>query len=157
MGRALCVAAVLWLATPRAAPCQSTRVPPTQDQARVQVAAVDAALHAALLAADVKALERILHEGFVWTHSNGIRLSVRQLLDQLGSGSLRYVRLETRNVTVSIHGPTAVVRGDSLRQRSANPQAPGAADAEPLTIFYTLTLVDEGGSWRAVAMHTSRP
>ena len=34
-------------------------------------------------------------------------------------------KLETSHVTVSVHGTTAVVRGDSKRQRSANPQTPG--------------------------------
>lgn len=136
---------------------QSTRAALPEAEARVQVTAVDTALHAALLAADVKALEPLLHESFVWTHSNGTRLPARELFEQLASGRLRYARLETNNVTLSIHGPTAVVRGDSLRQRSANPQTPGSGDPEAFPIFYTLTLVNDGGAWKAVAMHTSRP
>ena len=99
----------------------------------------------------------MLHESFVWTHSSGARLSGRELIEQLASGRLRYTRLETSHVTVSALGATAVVRGDSQRQRSANPQTPGAGDPAPLTIFYTLTLVHDGLAWKAVAMHTSRP
>jgi ketosteroid isomerase-like protein len=136
---------------------QSTRAALPETEARVQVAAVDSALHAALLAADVKALEPLLHDSFVWTHSNGTRLPARELFEQLASGRLRYARLETNNVTLSIHGPTAVVRADSLRQRRANPQTPGSGDPEAFPIFYTLTLVNDGGAWKAVAMHTSRP
>jgi ketosteroid isomerase-like protein len=141
----------------RAVAWQSTRVPLTEAAAKNQVAAVDAALHAALLAPDVMALEAILDTGFVWTHSHGGRLTGRELLGQLQSGRLCYLRLETSHVTVSVHGTTAVVRGNSRRQRSANPQAPGSSDPEPLTIFYTLTLVHDGLGWKAVAMHTSRP
>jgi len=136
---------------------QATRVPLPEAEARNQVVAVDSALHAALLAADLHALEPILHESFEWTHSNGTRLTARELVEQLGSGRLRYVRLETSRVTVSVHGTTAVVRGNSQRQRSANPQTPGSGDPEAFPVYYTLTLVNEGAGWKAVAMHTSRP
>jgi hypothetical protein len=105
----------------------------------------------------VKRLEPVLHESFVWTHSNGARLTASELVAQLESGRLRYVRLERSHVTVSVHGTTAVVRGDSQRQRSANPQTPGSGDPEAFPVYYTLTLVNEGVAWKAVAMHTSRP
>ncbi len=136
---------------------QSTRAALPEAEAQAQVAGVDAALHAALLAADVKSLESILHESFVWTHSTGARLTPRELYDQFASGRLRYLKLETSHVTVSVHGTTAIVRGDSMRQRSANPQTPGKGDPEAFPVYYTLTLVNEGAGWKAVAMHTSRP
>jgi hypothetical protein len=79
------------------------------------------------------------------------------LLDELRSGQLKYSKLETNNVTVSVHDDTAVVRGVSLRQRSAVPGSTGAGDADPFTAFYTLTFVNKGGDWKAVAMHASRP
>jgi ketosteroid isomerase-like protein len=136
---------------------QSTRAALPEAETRTQVAAVDSALHAALLSADVKALEPLLHDSFVWTHSNGSRLTARELVEQLGSGRLRYLKLETSHVTLQVQGTTAVVRGDSLRQRSASPQTPGSGDPEPFPIYYTLTLVHEGAGWKAMAMHTSRP
>jgi ketosteroid isomerase-like protein len=136
---------------------QATRVPMPEAEARNQVAAIDSALHTALLAADLEALEPILHESFVWTHSNGARLTARELLEQLRSGRLRYARLETSHVASQVQGTTAVVRGDSLRQRSANPQTPGSGDSETFPVYYTLILVNEGAAWKAVAMHTSRP
>jgi hypothetical protein len=80
------------------------------------------------------------------------------LLDQLRSGRLKYAKLETSKVTVSVAGDTAVVRGTTMRQRSAFPGSAGAAsDASPFTAFYTLTFINNGGSWKAVAMHSSRP
>ena len=136
---------------------QSTRAALPEAEAKLQVAAVDSALHAALVAADVKALEPMLHESFVWTHSNGARLTASELVGQLASGRLRYLKLATSHVTVSVHGTTAIVRGDSLRQRSANPQTPGSGDPEAFPVYYTLTLANEGAAWKAVAMHTSRP
>jgi ketosteroid isomerase-like protein len=135
---------------------QATRVPPTEADARLQVAAFDKAFHAALLAADVKTLASLLDDGFAWTHSDGRKLSGSQLVEQLESGKLRYTKLETSDVTTWVRDGTAVVRGDSLRQRSAIPESPGTADPEPRAIFYTLTLVADRGSWKAVALHSGR-
>jgi hypothetical protein len=135
---------------------QATRIPPTEADARLQVAAFDKAFHAALLAGDVKTLASLLDDGFAWTHSDGRTLSGTQLVEQLESGKLRYTKLETSGVTTWVRDGTAVVRGDSLRQRSAIPGSPGAVDPEPRAIFYTLTLVADRGAWKAVAMHSGR-
>ena len=69
---------------------QSTRAAVPEEEASSQAAALGTALHAALLAADVGALEPMLHESFVWTHSTGARLTAREVVDQLASGRLRY-------------------------------------------------------------------
>lgn len=135
---------------------QATRVPLAEGEAKQQAAAADAALHAALLTADVKALEALLDPAFVWIHSDGRRLSGSQLLEQLRSGALRYARLDTSDVTASVHGSTAVVRGSSSRLRSSIPESPGTADTAPRAIAYTLVLAHDGSAWKAVAMHTSR-
>lgn len=135
---------------------QATRVPLTADVASRELLAADAALHAALLTADVGALETLLDPGFAWVHSDGRRLARAQLLEELRSGALRYARLDTSDVTVSVHGLTAVVRGASSRLRSSIPESPGTADPAPRAIAYTLTLAHDGNAWKAVAMHTSR-
>jgi hypothetical protein len=135
---------------------QATRVPVPADAASREALAADSALHAALLTADVAALEALLDPAFAWIHSDGRRLGRGQLLDQLRSGTLRYARLDTSDVTVSVHGGTAVVRGASSRLRSSIPESPGTGDPAPRAIAYTLTLAHDGGAWRAVAMHTSR-
>ena len=130
---------------------QATRAPLAEDEARRQAAAFDAAFHAALLAADVKTLGAMLDDGFAWTHSDGHQLTGRELLAQLESGKLHYVKLETSGVTAFVRGATAVVRGDSLRQRDAIPESPGKPDPEPRAIFYTLVLVQDGAAWKALA------
>jgi len=70
---------------------------------------------------------------------------------------LKYSKLETSIVTVTVYDDSAVVRGTSLRQRSAFPGSTGSGDASPFTAFYTMTFINQGGDWKAVAMHTSRP
>jgi len=84
-------------------------------------------------------------QSFIWTHRDGKQQSKRQLLDELRSGQLKYSKLETSDVTVTVNDDTAVVRGASPRQRSAFPGSTGSGDANPFTVFYTLTFVKKGG------------
>jgi Domain of unknown function (DUF4440) len=80
----------------------------------------------------------------------------KQLIDALSSGQLKYSKLETAKVTIVVYGDTAIVRGESLRQRSAIPGSTDKRDDSAFTAFYTLTFINQGGAWRAVAMHMSR-
>jgi ketosteroid isomerase-like protein len=135
---------------------QSTRMARPDEEVRKEIAQMDGSFHQALLAADVKALERLVDESFIWTHTKGEQVTRQQLVEQLSSGQLKYTKLETKNVAIVIYGDTAVVRGISPRQRSAIPNTSGTGDPAPFDAFYTLTLVNRGGVWKIVAMHTSR-
>jgi ketosteroid isomerase-like protein len=138
---------------------QATRVPLSAEEATKEVAAAESAFDRALLARDVKALQSLVDEMFVWTHRTGERQTRQQLLDDLGTGQLAYSKLETSDVAIAVHGDTAVVRGRSLRQRSAIPrgEGQGKGDPEPYTAIYTLVFVNGGDGWKAVALHTNRP
>ncbi|MGI8782185.1 MAG: nuclear transport factor 2 family protein [Acidobacteriota bacterium] len=137
---------------------QATRLPRSEEEARTEVATVESAFHQAILASDVKKLESLADESFIWTQCSGEQMTRQQLLDHLSSGRLKYSKLETNNVTVAVYGDGAVVRGVSPRQRSSFQGPSGSSsDASPLTAFYTLTFVNKGGVWKAVAMHSSRP
>jgi hypothetical protein len=96
-------------------------------------------------------------QDFIWTHRDGRQASKLQLLGELGSGQLKYSKLETSDVTITVYDDTAVVRGTSLRQHSAFPGSTSSGDASPFTAFYTLTFINKGGDWKAVTMHMSRP
>ena len=138
---------------------QATRMPRSAEEAEIvkrEVAATQTAFHQALLTADLKTLESLTDDSFIWTHRDGKQVTKRQLLDELRSGQLKYSKLETNNVTINLYDETAVARGASLRQRIAFTGSNGAGDAEAYTAFYTLTMVNKGGVWKAVAMHTSR-
>ena len=132
---------------------QATRLPRAEDEVRKEVAAAEAAINQAMLAGDVKKLEALLDETFVRTFRDGSRQTRQEALEELASGRLKFTKLETGDVTINVYGDAAVVRGRSLRQRSAVPGAAG--DAAPFEVFYTLTLVNRGGAWKAVAMHAS--
>ena len=110
---------------------QSTRVPRTEEDSKRDVAAADAAFHQALASADVNQLTALADSTFIWTRGT-TQISRKQLLDDLGAGRLKYVK--PASGTVSVYGDAAVVRGDGGR--------------------YTLMLINQGGTWKAVAMHT---
>jgi hypothetical protein len=109
-----------------------------------------------LLAADIKKLESLMDEAFVWTHDAGNKVTRQELLDQIGSGRLRYSKLENQAATISMSGDTAVARGASSRQRASIPGG-ASGDANPFAAFYTITFANKGNGWKAVAMHSSRP
>lgn len=132
---------------------QSTRQPRSEEEARKAVAAADAAYHRAMLTGDVASLESLLDETFVRTFRDGSRQSKRDAIEELRSGALKFVKLESSNLTVDVYADAAVVRGRSSRQRTAVPGSP--ADPSPFELFYTMTLVQRGGSWKIVALHAS--
>ena len=133
---------------------QSTRMPPTDEESKAQVTAADVAFHQAILAGDGKKFEALTDPGFIFTRPDGQQLNQKTLVDDLSSGQLRFSKLENSKVVVSIHGDTAIVRGESLRQRSSIPGRT-KPDATPAVVFYTLTFVNQIGGWKAVAQHTS--
>jgi ketosteroid isomerase-like protein len=140
----------------RAVAWQATKAPRSEDETKAEIAASQAAIDRAILAADVKALEPLLDETFVWTHPTGEKGTRKELLEDLTAGTLRFSRLDTGTVIVTAYGDTAIARGESQRQRSAFPGAPAGGDAQPYTSFYTTTFVNRDGVWKAVALHTSR-
>ena len=135
---------------------QATRLPREEAQTTKQLLAIDDKFGKATLAADVNALEELLDGSFIWTQDAGEHVTGKQFVENLRSGRLKFSHVENRNVTVSTYGDTAIVRGATVRRRSAVPSSPGASDAASYTAFYTLTFVNKGGSWKAVALHTSR-
>lgn len=111
---------------------QSTRMPRTEEESKRDATNFNAAFHQAIATADVNTLTSLTDSTFIWTQSTN-HLSRKQLLDDLSAGRLKYVKPETAKSSVSVYGDTAVVRGDR----------------------YTLTLVNQAGIWKAVALHSS--
>lgn len=136
---------------------QATKLPRLDDGVKTEASQIEAEFHGALLSSNVEALENLLDGSFIWTDSNGQQINRLELLRLLKAGQLKFSKLETSDVTVSVFGDTAVVRGSSQRQRSAPPGQTSTADSAPRKFSYTLTLVNKGGPWKAVAYHASGP
>jgi len=66
-------------------------------------------------------------------------MSLKQVLDELSAGRLKYVKPDAAKSSVSVYGETAVARGEWVDGGR-----------------YTLTFINQGGTWKAVALHTSQ-
>lgn len=104
---------------------QATILPRPEEEARSQVAAVEAAFHRAMLAGDAKGLESVADESFVWTRNTGEQMTLKQLT----SAPFKYAKPEPKETTTTMYPSGAIIRGGS----------------------YTLTLVNRGG-WRVVGL-----
>ena len=111
---------------------QSTRMPRTEAESKSEVATADAAIHAAILAADIDKLTALTDQTFVWTHGS-VQSTRQQLFDDLRARKVKYGKPDSGKATVSVYGDTAVVRGEA----------------------YTLIFINQLGVWRAVSLHTS--
>jgi ketosteroid isomerase-like protein len=117
---------------------QSTRMPRTEEESKREVTDADAAFHQALATADVNKLTALTASNFAWTQGMA-QMSLKQVLDELSAGRLKYVKPDAAKSSVSVYGETAVARGEW-------PESSGR---------YTLTFINQIGGWKAIALHTS--
>jgi ketosteroid isomerase-like protein len=111
---------------------QSTRMPKTEAESKSEVATVETAFQQALTSADVDRFNALTDANFTW---NGQKIDRKQLLDDLRSSRLKNPKSDPAKTTISVSGDAAL---------ATNP-------------LFTLTLVNQVGVWRAIAMHTCAP
>jgi ketosteroid isomerase-like protein len=115
---------------------QSTRMPRTEEENRADVAATTSAFRHALLNTDGKRISALTDASFVWTQGKS-ELSRNQVLDAMTEASSNVPEQDKPNEVISLYGETAVVRGVSRAGK------------------YTMTLVNQGGAWKIVALHSA--
>ena len=119
---------------------QSTRMPRTDEETRADVGVAVDAFHQSLVSADATKLNAVLDPGFIWTTHEGESINQKRLIDDLASGRLKFVKVDMSKSEISIWGDTAVVHGEIEPKKKQR---------------YTLTLFNQLGGWKAIAMHTS--
>ena len=92
------------------------------------------------------ALETLLTDNFIWTHSTGDIQNKKLILENIRSGKLQYDFVGTDDVHVYLYKNSAVVSGHSTRRY------PGK---ETFWLRYTAVYVKIGGKWKAAAFHSS--
>ena len=107
---------------------------------------VESQFHRAFLAADIKALDRLLTSEFVWMHGDGMVWTKPQLIEKFRSGKLAYKRDDTDSVKVIMYGAAAVVVGHDNRQYSSG---------EAIDFNYTTTYVKQDSAWRVAVFHST--
>ena len=102
---------------------------------------------AALLEADIGALDTTLVDTYVDTDESGSRTDKAGILAALRSDDLRLASITLLETHVHRYGDSAVLTGASAQT--------GAFRGQPITlkILFTATLVLQGGEWRAAAAH----
>jgi len=115
---------------------QSTRMPRTEEENRADVAATTAAFRQALFNTDAKKVSSLTDASFVWTHGKN-ELTRKQLLDSMSVVRSNVPKQENPKEAISLYGETAVVRGESPAGK------------------YTMTLINQGGAWKIVAVHST--
>jgi ketosteroid isomerase-like protein len=81
------------------------------DVAVAEVLAAEDARYAAMIARDFAALERLLADDLLYTHSTAVTDTKAQYLAALQGGKYRYKGARREGVTVRVHGTTAIVNG----------------------------------------------
>ena len=85
----------------------------THDGAVAEVLAAEEARYGAMIAGDLAALERLLADDLLYTHSTAVTDTKAAYLAALRSGKYRYRAVRREGVTVRVFGGTAIVNGRS--------------------------------------------
>ena len=120
---------------------QSTRMPYAEADIKAGAEAVDLLIFDSMRRADVDKLTELTDPNFIWIQGTS-QITRQQMLDGVRAGKLKYGKMDSERPSVSVYGAgdTVVVRG-SL--------------ASPTATQYTLTLSNQVGGWKAVALHTT--
>ena len=116
---------------------QSTRMPRTEAENKTDVAAASASFWQAFFDADARKFTAVTDESFVWTQGKGEVSTRKQLLDRWKTPQIAGIVVLMPKDTVLLYGETAVVRGEARNG------------------IHTMTLINQGGVWKIVAMHSS--
>jgi Domain of unknown function (DUF4440) len=120
---------------------QSTRMPYAEADLKTGAEAIDLLFFDSIRKSDVDKLTELTDANFIWIAGTR-EITRQQMLDDVRAGKLKYGKVGSGRPAVSVYGggDTVVVRG-SL--------------ASPTATHYTLTLSNQVGGWKAVALHTS--
>ena len=105
---------------------------------------------AAMISADIDALQRMLADDVVYTHTSGTTDTKATFVDSIRTGRLRYESIEPRSVDAHASGAIAVVTGQAaVRVRS---------NGSPASFDIRFTEVDalRGGRWQLLAWQSTR-
>lgn len=116
---------------------QSTRMPRTEQENKADVAAAAASFRQALISRDIKKFTAVTDDSFVWSQGTEKDITRKQLVDGMKAVRTELPTPVAPKETISLYGETAIVRGEASNGR------------------YTMTLVNQGGAWKIVAMHSS--
>jgi ketosteroid isomerase-like protein len=105
---------------------------------------------AAMVKADVAALDKMLGADLTYTHGDGRVIDKAAFLSDFKTGAFKYVSIDPGDMKVRIYGETAVVTGGA-GMSVVNNGAPAQ-----IKIRYTVVHVKRNGAWQMVAWEATR-
>ena len=99
---------------------------------------------------DFAALERLLGDDLVYTHSSAAVDGKATYIESMRSGAVKYESIEPRDVQVKVYGTTAVITGAGRFKVTSRGQA---LDNQ---LRYTDVWVLRDGRWQMVAWQSTR-
>lgn len=119
-----------------------------QDGAAAEILRLEDERYAAMLAKDIRALERLLDEQLVYMHSSGIADTKESYIRGLRDGVWDYQRIDRTEQTVKVSGDTALVFNRlaiSIKVRGEQK----ALDNRALAVW-----LRRDGAWRLLALQS---
>ena len=114
-----------------------------------EILALEDARLAAQVANDTRALEGMLHDAMVYTHSSAVVDTKASFLEALRSGKTRYKRTETRDRKVQLLGDTALVTG------AANLDVEVGGEAKALKLRFLVVWTRTPAGWKFIAWQST--
>lgn len=104
----------------------------------------------AMTKGDTAALERILADDLVYTHSSGTVDTKSQYIASIKSGDLKYISIQRDDVNVRVFGNAAVITGRALFKVKSRGQ--------DMTVHarFTDVWIKRRGTWQMVAWQSTR-
>ena len=104
---------------------------------------------AAMIAADIPTLDRILADEMTYVHSRGQLETKTEFLARLRSGDMKYRMVHREDVHVVVLGCAAVVTGRAAMEVESK------GTGSHLQLRFTDVYVDKGGRWQMVAWQST--
>lgn len=124
----------------------------TPDESDREVLAVESARVAALEQDDFPALEEILSDDLLYTHSSGVAETKAEFMAALRSGRLKYRSLQHENVIAN------VIIGAGTAFLAGRTHVTSVLEGKELSLYlhFTIIYIKQGGRWRMMAWRSVR-
>jgi ketosteroid isomerase-like protein len=118
--------------------------------AEEEVRQAERARFAAMVKADIGALDKLLAPDLIYTHGDARRIDKAAFISDFKTGAFKYVKIDPTEITVRVHGDVAIVAG-AAGMDIVNNGAPAS-----IQIRYTNVHVKRNGAWQMVAWQATR-
>lgn len=119
--------------------------------AKSEIKALEDQRYAAMIAKDLKALDRLLGDGLVYTHSNAESDSKTQYIEAIKAGKFDYRKAERLAENIRVYGDTALITGHVRLEINMN-GAPKTINSKFLNVWIKGERGWQMAAWQSTPM-----